>query len=312
MLIKKLYLENIRSHVNTEIDFQEGKTLLAGNIGSGKSSILLAIDFALFGIAKGVLPGSALLRNGHDAGKVKLHFSMDENEITIERKLKKSSSGISQETGSISINGNKTEKSAVELKQAVLELLNYPQELLTKGRGLIYRYTVYTPQEEMKQILLSPSELRLDILRRVFGIDKYKRIKENSSIFLKLLRDKKKSLSSRIMDLEDNLKELSSKEFESFSINSELKSLLPLHSSAISEIENVKKELHALEEKKELRNAYIKNLEIKQSEFAHKALLIEKNEKELSILQHDTLVLENEIKISTPENANINYNNQNN
>ena len=50
MIIKQLILENIRSHESTEIEFAEGKTLIRGDIGSGKSSIMMSIEAALFGI----------------------------------------------------------------------------------------------------------------------------------------------------------------------------------------------------------------------------------------------------------------------
>ena len=42
MIIKQLELTNIRSHESTKIEFTEGKTLLRGDIGSGKSSIIMA------------------------------------------------------------------------------------------------------------------------------------------------------------------------------------------------------------------------------------------------------------------------------
>ena len=36
------------------------------------------------------------------------------------------------------------------------------KELLSKGKDIIYRFTVYTPQEEMKQILFEDKDIRLD------------------------------------------------------------------------------------------------------------------------------------------------------
>ena len=76
MLIKTIKLNNIRSYKEYEISLSEGSTLLSGNIGSGKSSIFLAIDFALFGISRD-LPGTALLRNGEKEGSVELPTEND-------------------------------------------------------------------------------------------------------------------------------------------------------------------------------------------------------------------------------------------
>jgi exonuclease SbcC len=62
MRLQRLYLNNIRSYTNHVIDFRDGITLFEGDIGSGKSSILNAIEFALFGL--GNLSGGHLLRVG--------------------------------------------------------------------------------------------------------------------------------------------------------------------------------------------------------------------------------------------------------
>jgi DNA repair exonuclease SbcCD ATPase subunit len=42
-------LENIRSHVRSKVNFKGGFNCLVGGLGTGKSSILFAIDFAFFG-----------------------------------------------------------------------------------------------------------------------------------------------------------------------------------------------------------------------------------------------------------------------
>ena len=160
MKLHKICLENIRSYISEEIIFPDGKVLLWGNIGSGKSSILYALDFVLFGLQRSELAGASLLRNGTDEGSVKLFFSLDEKEYILKRVLKKTKNGIVQDAGYIVRNGVKEEKTALELKQIVLDLLHYPKDLLTKNKTLIYRYTVYTPQEEMKTILLIPKEER--------------------------------------------------------------------------------------------------------------------------------------------------------
>ncbi|MDP2628917.1 MAG: SMC family ATPase, partial [Nanoarchaeota archaeon] len=257
MLLKKIKLENIRSYLDSEIVFPEGSTLLAGNIGCGKSTILLGIDFALFGLTRGILNGNALLRNGKDFGGVELTFDLDGREVIIKRGLKKNSTGIVQDTGHIILDGVREEKSAVELKQAIIDLLNYPKDLLTKSKGLIYRYTVYTPQEEMKQILLGDNEVRLNTLRKVFGIDKYKRIQENSKLFLAKLREKRKELIGRISDLEDKKKEKLFREEEKDNVLKLINEIIPFYEEALNKTNSKKEEIKILEDKKELRNNYV-------------------------------------------------------
>ena len=207
MIINKIKLENIRSYVNEEIALPKGRLLLSGDIGSGKSTVLYAIDFALFGLRQKEMSGSSLLRNGTNKGSVELHFSVDNKNIVIKRLLRRDAS-VLQDNGYIIINNEKINATPVELKQRILDIINYPKELLTKSKSLIYRYTVYTPQEEMKQILIGSKEIRLDTLRRVFGIDKYKQIKENIKPVASWMREKMREMHGNISDLDDKIEEM--------------------------------------------------------------------------------------------------------
>ena len=179
MLLQKLTLNNIRSYSNETINFTKGSTLLSGDIGSGKSSILLAIEFSLFGSSRTELPAEALLRKGTTNGWVELTFILNNQEIIIKRNLKKDKNSIKQLAGHIIINNQKKELMPTELKAELLNLLGYPEDLISKSKNYIFRYTVYTPQEDMKQILQESSEIRSDVLRKIFNIDKYKNIRDN-------------------------------------------------------------------------------------------------------------------------------------
>jgi len=248
MEIKKVYLENIRSYKEAEIEFPAGRVLLSGDIGSGKSSILLAVEFALFGLQKGSLSGSSLLRNGNDYGKVRVNFEIDGQDIILERSLKRTSKGVSQDSGAITINKDKKEVAVSELKNYVLRMLNYPQEFMTKKPEL-YRYTVYTPQEEMKQILVENAETRLDTLRRVFAIDKYKRINENITLFLTRLRENIRNKEGMIVDIDYKKENLNIKKAEKDKIEISLKEVLPLLEKATANWHEKKNELKEIEKK---------------------------------------------------------------
>ena len=188
MLLKEIKLHNIRSYSDETISFPEGSILLSGDIGSGKSSILLAIEFALFGTSRPDLPAETLLRKGATQGSVELSFHLQGNEYVIKRNLKKEKDSIAQTNGYLIINNLKKELTPVELKAEILHHLGYPEELLSKNKNYLFRYSVYCPQEEMKLILVENPEIRLDTLRKIFNMDKYKAIRENLQIYLKQLR----------------------------------------------------------------------------------------------------------------------------
>jgi DNA repair protein SbcC/Rad50 len=208
MLLQQLELRNIRSYETASITFPESSTLLAGDIGCGKSSILLAVEFALFGTSRPDLPGEALLRKGTTKGEVTLTFRLGKKEITINRKLKKEKQGIKQLPGSVIINNVKRELTPVELKAEIISLLGYPIEFISKNKNYIFRYTVYTPQEEMKQILQDHPETRLDVLRKIFNIDKYRQIRENAQLFLKQQRVRLAVSQSKIEPLPERKQQL--------------------------------------------------------------------------------------------------------
>ena len=203
MILRKLEIKNIRSYKDATINFPSGSTLLMGDIGSGKTSILLALEFAIFGLQPSQ-KGSSLVRNNEDEASVKLDFEIDHKQITIERKIKKGPKAFSQGDACITIDNERFEGSISEIKDKVLELLNYPIEFRKKTNDL-YKFTVYTPQEEMKQIILEPCETRLNTLRHIFGIDKYKRISENLSTLGVKLRQEIRAKEARLEDI-DQLK----------------------------------------------------------------------------------------------------------
>ena len=203
MLLQQLRLQNIRSYLDETIAFPEGSTLLSGDIGSGKSTILLAIEFALFGTSRPDLPAESLLRKGTAKGSVELTFHLQGQEITIKRNLKKEKEAIKQMPGYIIINQVQKELMPVELKAEILSLLGYPEDLLTKNKNYIFRYTVYTPQEEMKLILQEDNEVRQNVLRKIFSIDKYGLIRENLQVYLKNMRTEVAVLTAKIEPLSE-------------------------------------------------------------------------------------------------------------
>tara|TARA_Y100000310_G_C20704257_1_gene833412 strand:- start:14492 stop:16537 length:2046 start_codon:yes stop_codon:yes gene_type:complete len=188
MIFKKLKLENIRSYKNLKIEFPKGSVLLAGEIGSGKTSILLGLQFALFGLQPGQR-GSSILRKGSESASACLELEVDGEIIILERSIKKAKNGsIAQDFNKIVVGGSTEEVSTSEMKERVMKLLNYPKEFAKKA-NLLYKFTVYTPQEEMKSIIQERPEIRLDTLRHIFGIDRYKRIKDNSQILLQKIKN---------------------------------------------------------------------------------------------------------------------------
>ncbi len=110
MHFKKLKIKNIRSYNDEEINFPLGSVLLSGEVGAGKTSILLAIEYAIFGLQPGQ-KGNIFLRNNSDYGEVSLDFRVGDKNVLIERRLKRTLKGISNEYASLTVDGDKIESS---------------------------------------------------------------------------------------------------------------------------------------------------------------------------------------------------------
>ena len=262
MRINYVELENIRSYEGgyekNRMEFPEGSVLLAGDIGSGKSSLLLAIEFALFGIKRGELSGTSLLRRGTKSGGVRLNFTLQGKDITVERRLRRAARSVRQEKEGcyITIDGVRRQGLPEELKARVLELLGYPQELLKKQKSLIYRYTVYTPQEQMKRIVQADKEDRLDTLRKVFGVDRYKTIRENAGAFLTAVRQKRRELKVAFVDLDEKKEEKTQKKKELNGVKKLLQRLSIGKKKIETELGKWKKKKQRIEKKIKLYNKY--------------------------------------------------------
>ena len=189
MILKKLFLKNIRIFEEETINFPRGVVLLEGDIGSGKTTILKSIEFALFGAGPN-LRASTLLKKGQTSASVNLLMEIDGKSIMIKRGLKKNTGGeIVQTKSELTIGNMSYLCSPKEMRSKIIALLNYPADMITKNPALLFRYTVYNPQEETKQILRMKKEERSDIFGKIFSTDQYKQIKENAIVFKKSIRE---------------------------------------------------------------------------------------------------------------------------
>jgi DNA repair protein SbcC/Rad50 len=286
MIIKKLTLQNIRSFENLEIEFPKGSILLTGDIGSGKTSILLGIQFALFGLQPGQ-KGSSLLRQGANEAYARIEIEIDNETINLERSIKKSKSGsITQEKNIFTKDKERTELSTSEMKTKVIEILNYPKEFAKKS-NLLYKFTVYTPQEAMKEIIEERPEIRLDTIRHIFGVDRYKRIKENLSIIIQKIKESIKIKEILITELSLLREKLRIETEKKILLARELNNLNYEFVKTNEEKEKIKKEKQELEIIQERNNQIINEIQKKEAQKEGKKALEERLKKEIILMQKE-------------------------
>ena len=261
MRIEKVTLRNIRSYEEATVSLPDGITLLSGDIGSGKTSILLAIEFALFGIIRGSFSGTSLLRHGADKGSVTLTFTVDDDQVTVHRALKRTSRGVRQQSGWYEVNGEREDATAREIKAEVIDLLGYPSSLVTKSKSMLYRYTVYTPQEAMKEILRESADQRLEKIRKVLHLDKYKRVKENAKLYARELKREIKNDEENLPDKSSVEEKLDSYEEQLGELEEEEAALIDEKASVDTSLDDVSDDLNELEAEREELNELEKEYE---------------------------------------------------
>jgi exonuclease SbcC len=206
MIIREVELKNIRSHSDSLIKLKDGINLILGDIGAGKSSILYAIEFALFGTGSRFGRNKVeLLRNGERSGWVEVKFENRDKEYLFHREIKDES----DKGGWVIEDGVKTNLSARELRQNALNVLGLKESKSTNSKSYIYEYAVFTPQEEMKKILEDKPEDRMKLLRKAFGLTDYANARDNAEIIKKSFGNEIKSLKAQTEDMPEKIEERS-------------------------------------------------------------------------------------------------------
>ena len=201
MILDYIVMENIRSYRHEEIEFPMGVSLFEGDIGSGKSTILMSIEFALFGL--GSQKAESLLAKNTSSGKVTLGFSVNGKKYEVQRALIKNST-IAQDSKSscIIVDGQKEPLSTTELKQRILQILKFNEPTNPRAESRIFRYAVFTPQETMKNVL-SDEKMRLETIRKAFGIEDYNIAASNADALLQKIKGSMNVLQERFKCIEE-------------------------------------------------------------------------------------------------------------
>jgi len=221
MILNSLIIENIRSYAHEEVEFPRGITLFEGDIGSGKSTILMAIEFALFGF--GSQKPESLLAKKAESGYVILNFSVDGEKYEIKRALRRKSTRIEPDSKNtwIRVGDEKEPLSVSELKQRVLQILKFNEPENPNAESKIFRYAVYTPQETMKEVL-SDKAKRLETIRKAFRIEDYSIANSNAHEVLFEIRTKSAVLKEKFSDISQLESEISESEKSVTKLESEI------------------------------------------------------------------------------------------
>ena len=165
MLITRIELENIKSYRRMVIDFRRGTTAISGSNGVGKTTVVEAIGYALFGY----LPYSQdqFVREGEKHGKVVVHLiGSDERPYTVERRCGSGARWLLFD-----------EEANLRLEQRA-DVLDRLHDLfgIDRERPLdsLFRDALGVPQGTFTAIFLEPASKRKQTFDALLQIEDYK------------------------------------------------------------------------------------------------------------------------------------------
>jgi len=167
MKIEIVQLENIRSHIKSTVPFTRGFNCLVGGMGCGKSSVMYAVDFALFGGSVG-RSFEYLLREGADSGKVTVQFTHNGKTYKLTRGLKRKGKSINQDIEQLKLYEDETLVASMKI-DAIAEQL----KAITGLDKDLYSEIVWFRQERLKELLDAKPRDRQTRLDELFGLSDY-------------------------------------------------------------------------------------------------------------------------------------------
>ena len=299
MILESIKIRNIRSIKSLDLTLPRTTMLFYGDIGSGKSSVLKAIEFALFGtLTSADLSGDSILRRGENKASVELSFLLDEDRYIIKRGLSKNKKGrVSQTKGSLTINESEISYAATDLRRKILEAFNYSVTRYERAQSIdLFRYTVYTPQESVKEILEADPNKRFEILKDVFGIEKYEVARRNIKVVSDQLRHDITKFTVKLDQFKGTEDKIPEKENELRIQESQIVSMEKESESKQTEIDLIQKDLDEIKSKKEDVTKKIIELESRERTFKEYTELREQLNKDLETAKNNIKSNEEEVK----------------
>ena len=165
MKIEIVQLENIRSHVKSTVPFTHGFNCLIGGLGCGKSSVLYAVDFALFGESRTY---DYLLREVADWGRVTVQFTQNGKTYKLTRGLRRKGKSITQNLEDLKLWEDDVLVASMKT-DAVAEQV----KAITGLDCDLYREIVWFRQERLKELLDAKPRDRQTRLDELFGLSDY-------------------------------------------------------------------------------------------------------------------------------------------
>lgn len=252
MIFTRLKLNNFKSHEHTVINFNKGISVIVGENGAGKSTILEAISFALFKqhTAKKI---DDLVRNNAESMSVELEFISNGREYKIVRDKKsnlKSSifKKASSEGGYMHIcTGDK------EVSNEILQVLDIDSDLFLNA--------IYIRQGEIAELVDKTPAEKKQLIGKLLGLDSLEIAWKNILPFITDYQTQLANLEGKLYNSEQLVDDYKSKRLELDALKDKGHELEEQLTEVNSILGDMSESRRNMEIEKEIHETQVNNLE---------------------------------------------------
>lgn len=283
-MIKSIELVDFLSHSDTKLEFKDGVTIFVGDNGAGKSSVIDAITYALFGEHTRKNPKS-LIRRGTNQGYAKIEFSIRDKQYEAFRKIKNISNNYLEAKFFETTDNNRIDIASGERKQYNESM----KEEVEKIIGMDYKklqIASIVQQGQLNTIIDSRAADRQELLNSIIGIDK---LNIASKYMLENIKKFREKIKTDLGYNDDDIENLTRK-FENY--QQDIKETQPKKNQLELKQKQIQEKLTGLQNELEIETPKIDK--INQLELRKNELITYVKEKERVIQQQ---ISENERKI---------------
>ncbi|MHA1253249.1 MAG: AAA family ATPase, partial [Candidatus Helarchaeota archaeon] len=257
----KLAMKNFVSHEETkDLEFPLGITSIIGDNGAGKSSIIQAIKYALFGDKVRGAVIENIIRNGTNKLEIELYLKIDNVEYVINRTRTRNGNTLDFIKN---VDEDKLEGrgGVSKINEIILDLLNMDKDIISNS--------LFVDQGQIAKLIDEKPAERMNFMGKLIGLDKL----EKSWDLMKNVIDYFSNLLGKQELIDNNLKRLNKEKME---IENEIK-------ESETSIKESKNKLTIYNKKIVIAEDELKKLETKRNQYNSLNVEIGKLETEIKL-----------------------------
>jgi len=269
-MITKVKLKNWRTHLDSGLNFSEGTNCFIGPMGSGKTSVMDAICFGLFGTFLQLQQKKMKLEDiimkkptQKDKAEVSVSFDINGTEFNVKRTITKGRSSAELRRNQELIEGPQSTKVTKEVEK----ILKMDYDLFSRA--------VYSEQNQLDMFLTIPKGQRMKKIDQLLAIDKFEKARLNTKSLIRtclnFLNEKERFVQT--LEMDESLKkiEIIKREFielkeKEDKFRKQIEEVAKKKSRIEKEIDNLKEQQKRLREIEEDTKKFTALLEVTESD----------------------------------------------